>query len=67
MTDRKSYSDPSRDLGSRDPGKSGDRSLDKEREKNLGSRHEGGSSHGTGSPERSRTGESGSSDMDRKR
>ncbi|HKB69599.1 MAG TPA: hypothetical protein VKH46_02070 [Thermoanaerobaculia bacterium] len=71
MTDRKSYSDPSRDLGSRDPGSPGDRSLDKDREKNLGSRHGDGSSQGTGSSgspgQRSRTGESGSSDMERKR
>jgi len=68
MTDRKSYSDPSRDTGSRDSGTSGERSLDKEREKNLGSRHGTGSSQGTGSfGESSGTGKGGSSDVERER
>ena len=68
MTDRKSYSDPSRETGRRDSGPSDERSLDKDREKNLGSRHGTGSSRGTGSPgESSGTGRSGSSDGERER
>jgi len=61
MTDRKSYSDPSRDTGSKDSGQSSEKSTqptDRDREKNLGSRHESDSSsrssEGQGSSDRER-------------
>ena len=41
MTDKKTYSDPSRSGGSEPEKSSHDRSLDRDREKNLGSRHSG--------------------------
>jgi hypothetical protein len=44
MTDKKTYSDPSRSGGAESEKGSHDRSLDRDREKNLGSRHSGESS-----------------------
>ena len=41
MADKKTYSDPSRSGGSEPEKSSHDRSLDRDREKNLGSRHSG--------------------------
>jgi hypothetical protein len=64
MAERKSYSDPSRDTGGRESGRSSEGSPDRDREKNLGSRHPAGSSsEKTGSSD---LGES-SSDRDRER
>jgi hypothetical protein len=61
MTDKKTYSDPSRDTGSKDSGRSSEQSPDRDREKNLGSRHQ------TGSPSGSQDLGEGSSDRDRER
>ena len=74
MADRKSYSEPGRGSDSRESGASDDRSVDRDREKNLGSRHSGDPSQRSGSSRResgsdrsSDPGETGSSDADRER
>jgi hypothetical protein len=63
MTDRKSYSDPSRGTGSSGSEQKGDRSPDRDRDKNLGEKNIG-SRHGEGSTD-SPGGRS--SDMERER
>jgi hypothetical protein len=68
MTDRKSYSDPSRDLGSSGQGKD-DKSSDRDKQKDMGqkdfgSRHGDESSRGTGA---SSPGKGTGSDFNRER
>lgn len=70
MTDRKSYSDPNRGTGSSGSEQKGDRSPDRDRDKNVGEKNIG-SRHGEGSSgsQGGRSSETGgrSSDMDRER